>query len=44
MEISKRITSILQHVVTQLPSDQQPAIISALERAKNVTPQVDFIL
>lgn len=40
-EIGKRLTNILQHVVQQfVPSEQQREIISAMERAKNITPQV----
>lgn len=42
-EISKRLSGLLQHVIQFVPADQQPNILSAMERAKNVTPQVSPI-
>jgi hypothetical protein len=41
-EISKRLSGLIQHVIQFVPADQQSNILSAMERAKNVAPQVGF--
>ncbi|KAI6241212.1 Transcription factor unc-37 [Aphelenchoides fujianensis] len=39
VEITKRLVTIIQHSIQHLPPEHQPQVMSALERARNVTPQ-----
>jgi hypothetical protein len=40
MEIAKRLSGILAHVIPLLPQDHQGSAVAAVERAKSITPQV----
>lgn len=40
MEVTKRMTSVFQHVLPLLPVEHQASAAQALERSKNVTTQV----
>ena len=43
LEIIKRLSGIITHTIPHLPAQHQETIMSATERAKNITPQVSSI-
>jgi hypothetical protein len=43
MEIAKRLSGILTHVIPMLPQEHQGSAVAAVERAKTINPQVFLI-